>query len=73
MPTYRSFYQNVEPALVINADPKRFPLRSDKHTAAEDARRFWHTQGEVIVPYRIQGEAVTELTVRTRTVLEVVG
>lgn len=70
---YRAFYPAVEAALVTNADAKRFPLRDTAHKAAEDARRFWHTQGEKIVPYQIGPDGkVTELQVRTYLETEVV-
>lgn len=73
MSTYRSFYPAVEAALVTNADAKRFPLRDTAHKAAEDARMYWHKEGQHIVPYRIDNGAVTELTVRVHRVMEVVG
>lgn len=72
MTRYRSFYPAASPELVVHADAKRFPLRGSAYKAAEDARDFWHKEGEHTVPYRIDADGtVTELTARVRRVVEV--
>ena len=73
MSTYRSFYRDVEPVLVRDADPKRFPVRQTAHQAAKDAADYWHKEGYHLVPYQIDSDGtVTQLTTRIHRVMEVV-
>lgn len=72
MSKYRSFYPNVEPALVLNAQAKTFPLRSTPHEAAQDARDRWHKEGEHIVVYQISADdTVTEMQSRVKREVQV--
>lgn len=73
MPTYRSFYPSCTALDVLNADPKRFPIRNDPYEAAADARNHWHREGEHTVPYELHddGTTVTELMARVKRRVEV--